>query len=198
MEHEYLKDVSPEHHFKVKDGTVIRNLKELEFKLKAMSDSDFKHHVSDEKNDFAVWINDIVKDQGLADSLATITKKKEMIGVIEQRIKELKGVIAEEIGEAEKAEEEEKSGEEIEEVKKQEVKKKSKKHPKKAVVSEREEEIEEKVMETAEEVESKIGLIEKDAHELEHKRVLLAGFHDFLLGLLIGIMIGLILARILF
>ncbi len=85
-----LSDVNPKHNFWVCDGNILKNIKEIPSALKKMKKNVFKHHVNKEKNDFANWINDIIKDTKLAKELYKIKDKKKIISKITQRINWLK------------------------------------------------------------------------------------------------------------
>ncbi len=82
-----LSDVNPEHNFWVYDGNILKSIKELPSALKKMKKNVFKHHVNKEKNDFANWINDIIKDTKLAKDISKTKEKKGIIKKITQRIK---------------------------------------------------------------------------------------------------------------
>jgi len=81
-----LQDVHPEHHFKVKDGSLVKNLHGLYSKLLIMDDATFGHHVTEGKNDFYAWILHIIRDEHLAEQLSHETDKDEMIKIIRKRL----------------------------------------------------------------------------------------------------------------
>jgi len=62
----YLRTVSDGRHFRAHDGTAVRNLWELYAFLKNCDEDSFRHHVDGSKNDFAVWVKDVVMDEDLA------------------------------------------------------------------------------------------------------------------------------------
>ena len=70
-----VDNVSADKVFYLCDGQVVRNLLELADMLELMDESVFSYHVTDYKNDFANWINDVVGDAELADELRMITEK---------------------------------------------------------------------------------------------------------------------------
>lgn len=86
---EKLSDVHPDHHFKAKDGSVIKSLHEFEAKLKVMDEDTFSHHVNEEKNDFKNWIEETIHDEKLAVRLSKLKSKDEMIKTLESRISQL-------------------------------------------------------------------------------------------------------------
>ncbi len=63
------------YHFHLCDGSVIKNMKELAFKLETMSDNHFNFHVNERKNDFASWINHTFGEEDLAKRLYAIRDK---------------------------------------------------------------------------------------------------------------------------
>ena len=65
----YLSDVSPEQCFWVNNGPILKNVLELRDALKSMGEKTFKHHVGKDRNDFAVWAENILEDADLAKTL---------------------------------------------------------------------------------------------------------------------------------
>ena len=88
-----LEDVQPEHIFWVKGGTPIKNLHELVRELQHMDEETFKHHVNAQKNDFAKWVKDIIKDDLLAARLKNIKDKKAMETIVGYRIHEMRNPV---------------------------------------------------------------------------------------------------------
>jgi hypothetical protein len=84
-----LKDVHPEHTFKLKNGAVIKNLYELANELATMDEETFRHHVNDEKNDFHNWVQHIVRDEHLANVFSEIRDRRLMLAAVEKRINDL-------------------------------------------------------------------------------------------------------------
>jgi len=87
---EALSDVNPNFVFWLCDGTTLKNLSELLEALKVMSRETFIYHVNSEKNDFAKWIEDIIKDEKLARDLRKVKTKRDTIKILKERIKWLK------------------------------------------------------------------------------------------------------------
>ncbi|MFP4402998.1 MAG: DUF5752 family protein [Nanoarchaeota archaeon] len=63
--------------FVLADGKIISNIKELAMEIENMQDNIFYHHVNENKNDFANWIKDVIKEIKLAENLMTIKEKQE-------------------------------------------------------------------------------------------------------------------------
>ncbi len=85
-----LSDVEPRFVFWLCDGTTLKNLDELLESLNYMSRETFHYHVNKKKNDFAKWINDIIKDEKLANNLYKVKTKKETIDILKARVVWLK------------------------------------------------------------------------------------------------------------
>tara|TARA_Y100000310_G_C20689043_1_gene820990 strand:- start:773 stop:1390 length:618 start_codon:yes stop_codon:yes gene_type:complete len=205
LKHKYLKDVKADHHFILKTGDAIKNLEDLLKQLRGMDDDTFLHHVNDHKNDFSKWINDIIKDKDLADSLGSIIKKAEMLHTVKGRIKQLKKrqkvrkTTIKVKTKAAKIKKTRKKSKKSEKDISKEVEKAFEKHKVKILepVTEKEwvgDKMEKVVMGIAE----KVGGIEKDRKEFERKNEMIKGINDFFLGLIIGVVVGLVLARFLF
>ncbi|NQV09340.1 FAD-dependent oxidoreductase [Candidatus Woesearchaeota archaeon] len=69
--------------FYTKDGKVLKDISGLIKELKSMSYNSFNHHVNQEKNDFANWIRDIIKEEKLANSISKSHSKKEILEILE-------------------------------------------------------------------------------------------------------------------
>jgi len=85
-----LKDkkdpVDPEQAFMLKDGQKISSLNDLVTVLTDMDEDTFNHHINPERNDFAIWVNDVLKNEDLAIQLIAITDKKEMVKAIMEHL----------------------------------------------------------------------------------------------------------------
>jgi len=55
-----------EEYFYAIDGKVIKSLADLHLALKLMDEKHFYFHVNEEKHDFANWIRDVLREEGLA------------------------------------------------------------------------------------------------------------------------------------
>ncbi len=64
-----LSPVDEAYVFFVNDGRVLRDMEELAQALASMSEETYQYHANAEKNDFANWVVDIIKDQQLEASL---------------------------------------------------------------------------------------------------------------------------------
>lgn len=75
------------HLFWVKGNGALRNLKDLAENLKTMTDDTFAHHVNTEKNDFANWVSEILKDNRLANELRRAKTRLTSLKKAEARLK---------------------------------------------------------------------------------------------------------------
>ena len=73
--------------FWINNGPVLKNLKDLKESLLTMSKETFSYHVNKEKNDFASWIKEALKDSALANKLAKAKTLKSTIKATEDRLK---------------------------------------------------------------------------------------------------------------
>ena len=64
-----LDDAPVEKHFVLVDGQRLKNIRELVESLEHMGEHVFKHHVSELKNDFSNWVNDVFNEKELAENL---------------------------------------------------------------------------------------------------------------------------------
>jgi hypothetical protein len=71
--------VDPSKFFYAQDGSVIKSLKDLSASLLSMNDAVFNHHVTNERNDFANWINDVFNLSKLAIEISAIHTRKDLI-----------------------------------------------------------------------------------------------------------------------
>ncbi|MBR9677177.1 hypothetical protein GOV04_03480 [Candidatus Woesearchaeota archaeon] len=72
------KPLSPEQYFKLKDGKALKDIDELLKAVQSMPADVFIHHVNEEKNDFANWIKNVIKDENLALKIASLKTKRDV------------------------------------------------------------------------------------------------------------------------
>jgi len=68
------------------DGRKASSLVHFLEELKKTSDAVFFHHVNLQKNDFSEWILHVIKNEKLAEEIRNLTKKEEMISIIQKSI----------------------------------------------------------------------------------------------------------------
>jgi hypothetical protein len=84
-----LVNVPDEFIFWCHNGHVLRNMSERAGELKVMSDGTYSFHVTMEKNDFANWVRDIIKDEWLAASLLKARNRNQAARAVGDRVKAL-------------------------------------------------------------------------------------------------------------
>ena len=86
-----LGDVSPFQVFRTCNGVVLRNTLELADYLEGCSEYDFRYHVNQDhfKNDFAIWVREVVQDEALAHELDGEMNKSYYVHKIRMRLKQL-------------------------------------------------------------------------------------------------------------
>ncbi len=91
---EVLRDVPPDNCFWLFKGGTIHRLQDLPQLLQKMSPEIFLHHVNKEKNDFARWISDIIKDKDLAARIYKLKSKTAIARAVATRVNELKKAVS--------------------------------------------------------------------------------------------------------
>jgi len=82
---EEKEEVAEHHYFFLKSGESVKSLSELKDKLVHIDDETFSHHVSDYKNDFANWIEDVLKNQTLANEIRFADTKQGVLDLLNQK-----------------------------------------------------------------------------------------------------------------
>jgi len=75
--------IDPDSYFKLGNGEVIKDIRELLFTLRNISNSEFREHVNNKRNDFSMWVRHAFKNDYLADKLQAAKSKEDMVGVLE-------------------------------------------------------------------------------------------------------------------
>jgi hypothetical protein len=84
--HRVLRHVSDEKRFYCHDGKILNNIYELKIALEAMSAHCYNHHVTEEKNDFARWVREVLVDDKLSNDLVKCPDNKEATRTVAERI----------------------------------------------------------------------------------------------------------------
>ncbi|MDH5720649.1 MAG: hypothetical protein OEZ13_08530 [Spirochaetia bacterium] len=79
-------ECSAENAFYLHDGRLVNKITDLLLAIKETDDSIFYYHVTSERNDFAVWINDVFKLKSLSNKLMKIKDKSIFISQLEKEI----------------------------------------------------------------------------------------------------------------
>lgn len=75
--HALYVEVTPDKYFVLCDGRKVKSGKELADILQLINDDMFKYHVTDTKNDFSNWINDVFGEPELAKKIKTVRSRLE-------------------------------------------------------------------------------------------------------------------------
>ena len=71
----------------------LRSINDVYEALERASDEVFRYHVNRDKNDFEVWIREVIKDKDLAREIARVKTRETLVRKIRERVDELKTVI---------------------------------------------------------------------------------------------------------
>ena len=89
-----LARVPEEYVFWCQDGRIFRDMLELGEAFANMSDETFVFHSNSEKNDFANWVRDIIKDEKLARDLMNSSDREQAAKRVAERVDYLKTKLA--------------------------------------------------------------------------------------------------------
>jgi len=89
-----LGNVPEEKLFWCHDGKELKNLAELERALRQMSEETFSYHSNQTKNDFSIWVRDVIGDEELAENLKKSTTRTQAARHVNERITQLKRQMA--------------------------------------------------------------------------------------------------------
>lgn len=81
-----LSNVPEGHMFWCCDGSILRNMRDLEEAFYSMKDETFAYHSSEYKSDFSNWVNDIIGDDKLARDLIKARDKVRAAKCVSDRI----------------------------------------------------------------------------------------------------------------
>ncbi len=83
-----LRNVSDKDAFYAANGRVLKNLHELANALLSMDGKTFSHHVNSQKNDFSSWIRGVFKERLLADEIAGLKSREQILRRINEVLKD--------------------------------------------------------------------------------------------------------------
>lgn len=69
------------------DGQILRDLNELQQALASMEETVFKHHVRDDSNDFASWVEQVLDDAVCAEDLRKAKKPSQARTVVVRHLR---------------------------------------------------------------------------------------------------------------
>ncbi len=88
-----LSNTTPEKAFWVNNGPILKNIIELSVAAKKLTPQQFAHHVNQAKNDFAKWVEEIIRDSDLAKAVRKAKTKEELARAISKRLKALQRIL---------------------------------------------------------------------------------------------------------
>lgn len=88
-----LSNTPPEKAFWVNNGPVLKSVIELATTAKKLTPQQFMHHVNSAKNDFAKWVDDVIRDSELAKQLRRIKSKDELAHIVTNRLRQLQKML---------------------------------------------------------------------------------------------------------
>ncbi len=91
-----LRNVPKKDHFVVVDGTVLKNLKDLQHAIINMEEESFKHHVNASQHDFHDWVKNAHKDAALASQLLKAQDQKSAAAVLHKRVQKIQAEVLKE------------------------------------------------------------------------------------------------------
>ncbi|MEM3126713.1 MAG: hypothetical protein QW331_01440 [Candidatus Woesearchaeota archaeon] len=98
LKRKILGKAPEEYSFHLKSGAKLRDLMDLADAFASMGEETFRYHVSEYKNDFAQWIEDIFNDYDLARQIRAVRTPIEAQNVVLKRmLRELKQLLPEKI-----------------------------------------------------------------------------------------------------
>jgi transketolase len=83
-----LSELAPEEYFKLWGGEIIKTIPELKTALERMPAATFRHHVTEDKNDFARWVQHCFGDKVLAELFRKHPTKEAMVAALELRLRQ--------------------------------------------------------------------------------------------------------------
>lgn len=97
-DHPLEKGVAPGKEFILKNGQPLRSFKELMEALELIDDETFQHHVTAEKNDFANWVQHVLDEEKLAESIRNKRAKQELLKILKSHERTIEKRLAQEGG----------------------------------------------------------------------------------------------------
>ena len=88
-----LSNTPPDKAFWVNNGPVLKNIIELAAAAKKLTEQQFAHHVNKAKNDFAKWVDEVIRDSELAKQLRRIKTKDDIAHIVTNRLRQLQKLL---------------------------------------------------------------------------------------------------------
>ena len=88
-----LSNAAPGKVFWVNNGPVLKSIIELATAAQKLAPQQFMHHVNSAKNDFAKWVDEVIRDSELAKRLTHVKTKDELAHVVKNRLRQLQKLL---------------------------------------------------------------------------------------------------------
>ena len=88
-----LSNAPPEKAFWVNNGPVLKNIIELATAAKKLTPQQFMHHANKAKNDFAKWVEEVIRDSELAKKIRHVKTKDELAHIVKNRLRQLQKLL---------------------------------------------------------------------------------------------------------
>lgn len=76
------KEVTPEHHFTLKNGQKLTSFRDLLEALSFIDDETYNYHVTEDRNDFAEWVEHILEEEKLAEKIRNKKAREELLKIL--------------------------------------------------------------------------------------------------------------------
>ncbi len=73
---------NPDQYFYLHGGGSLRSIEELFAELQTMDQTTFRHHVNQQRNDFASWVRDVMDDRFLAKNIELTQDRDQMLKLL--------------------------------------------------------------------------------------------------------------------
>ena len=88
-----LSNTAPERAFWVNNGPIVKSVIELATAAKKLTPAQFMHHANKAKNDFARWVEEVIRDSELARQIKKVKTKEGLASAVTSRLKQLQKLI---------------------------------------------------------------------------------------------------------
>lgn len=87
-----LVQVDGQYCFWIHNGPVLKNLTDFNTALKQIGDDQFGYHANHDRNDFAAWIGDALKDPELAEKIRQVYTRDSAIAIVGSHLGSVYGI----------------------------------------------------------------------------------------------------------
>lgn len=82
ISHILEQEAPKEHYFRLQNGQKLKSLNDLRKALEYMPDKEFRHHVDENNNDFASWVEEALQNQEISEKIKKAKTKDELQEVL--------------------------------------------------------------------------------------------------------------------